>query len=209
MSSEVKRCVFKKRIQLRRFNGKPLFQAKIQVLSEKVIFLIRRQICTIYKWKQSKTVLNRYVGGFWCKRTKGTDFIYFFFLEEVLLWIMGAHFGQKLQFKVKMSQLISFLQTCSFSLHKTLIDGLEWCGLLVDYYNVIISRLDFHSDGTHSLQRIHWWASDLMLNFSKSVPMNKQTRLHLGWPSVSKLSAIYLFFLGGLFLSFKNMWLVV
>ncbi len=32
---------------------------------------------------------------------------------------------------------------------------------------------DVRSDGTHSLQRIHWWASDVMLNFSKSVPMNE------------------------------------
>ncbi len=40
--------------------------------------------------------------------------------------------------------------------------------------------LDLHSDGTHFLQRIHWWAA--MLNFSKSVLMIKQTHLHLRWP---------------------------
>ncbi len=40
--------------------------------------------------------------------------------------------------------------------HKMLIDGLEWCGLLVDFCDVFISCLDSHSDGTHSLQRIHW-----------------------------------------------------
>ncbi len=40
--------------------------------------------------------------------------------------------------------------------YKMLIDGLEWCGLLVDYCDVFISCLDSHSDGTHSLQRIHW-----------------------------------------------------
>ncbi len=34
------------------------------------------------------------------------------------------------------------------------------CELLVDYCNVFISCLDSHSDGTHSLQRIHWWARD-------------------------------------------------
>ncbi len=51
----------------------------------------------------------------------------------------------------------------------------------VDYRDVFISCLDFHSDGTHSLQRIHWWASDVMLNFSKSVLMKKQT---LSWPGV-------------------------
>ncbi|XP_050987445.1 E3 ubiquitin-protein ligase znrf2 isoform X2 [Labeo rohita] len=31
-----------------------------------------------------------------------------------------------------------------------LTDGLEWCGLLVDDYDVFISCLDSHSDGTHS-----------------------------------------------------------
>ncbi len=68
-----------------------------------------------------------------------------------------------------------------FLLHKMLTDGLEWCGLLVDYCDVFISCLDSHSDGTHSLQRIHWWVSDVMLHFSKSVLMKKQTHLHLGW----------------------------
>ncbi len=39
----------------------------------------------------------------------------------------------------------------------------------MDYCDVFISCLDSHSDGTHSLQRTHWWASDVMLNFTKSV----------------------------------------
>ncbi len=53
----------------------------------------------------------------------------------------------------------------------------------LDYYcDVFISCLDSHSDGTHSLQRMHWSASDVMLNFSKSVLMKKQTHLHLEWP---------------------------
>ncbi len=52
-----------------------------------------------------------------------------------------------------------------FSLHKTFINGLELCGLLVDYCDVFISCLGSHSDGTHSLQRIHCWASDVMLHF--------------------------------------------
>ncbi len=47
----------------------------------------------------------------------------------------------------------------------TLTDGLKWCGLLVDYCDVFISCLDSHSYGTHSLQRIHWWASDGMHTF--------------------------------------------
>ncbi len=32
-------------------------------------------------------------------------------------------------------------------------------------------------------ERIHWWASEVVLNFSKSVPMKKQT---LAWPSKKK-----------------------
>ncbi len=46
-------------------------------------------------------------------------------------------------------------RTHSFWLQKMFIDGLEWCGLLVDYCDVFIGCLDSHSDGTHSLQRIH------------------------------------------------------
>ncbi len=42
------------------------------------------------------------------------------------------------------------------------------------YCNVFISCLDCHFDGTHSLQRMHWWASDVMVNFSKYFPIKKQ-----------------------------------
>ncbi len=62
-----------------------------------------------------------------------------------------------------------------------LTDGLEWCGLLVDYCDVFITCLNSYSDGTHSLQRIHWWASDSIQNFPKSVYTKKQTHLHLRW----------------------------
>ncbi len=48
------------------------------------------------------------------------------------------------------------VQTESFCLHTMLNDGLGWCVLC----DVFISSLDSHSDGTHSLQSIHWWASD-------------------------------------------------
>ncbi len=47
-------------------------------------------------------------------------------------------------------------------------------------FNLSIDLSSFpfpHSDGTHSLQRIHWRASDVMLHFSKSVLMKKQTHL--------------------------------
>ncbi len=51
--------------------------------------------------------------------------------------------------------------------------------IIVMYF---ISFLDSHSNGTHSLQMIHWWASDVML--SKSVPMKTQTQHHNGWSEV-------------------------
>ncbi len=83
-----------------------------------------------------------------------------FLSEEVvsisaILWIMDWYFGQKFQFKVRPPWWwICFLQKCRFSLHKTFIYGLEWCGLKIDYCDVFISCLDFNSDGTHSLQWI-------------------------------------------------------
>ncbi len=66
----------------------------------------------------------------------------------------------------------------------------------MDCCDVFISS---HSDGTHSLQRNHWSASDVMLNFSKSVLMKKQIHLILELPEgkgdvFSKIS-----FLGELF----------
>ncbi len=98
-------------------------------------------------------------------------------LEEALLWIMDLRFGQNWMFKVTMPkwQMDTFV-TSNLSLHETLIDALESCGLLVDYRDVF--SLDFHSDGTHSLHSIHWWANDVVLNFSKSVLMKKHTQLH-------------------------------
>ncbi len=70
---------------------------------------------------------------------------------------------------------------------------INWCTGVVDYCDVFISCLNSRSDGTHSLQRIHWWASDVMLNFSKSVLMKKQAHLYLECPGVSKISANFLF----------------
>ncbi len=54
---------------------------------------------------------------------------------------------------------------------------MDWSHV-VDYCNVFISCLDSHSDGTHSLQRIHWRASDVMLNFSKS---DEETNSFISW----------------------------
>ncbi len=74
---------------------------------------------------------------------------------------------------------------------------MDWSG--VDYCDVLISCLDSRSDGTHSLQTIRLWASDVMLHFSKSVPMKKHTHLHVqpqgvlvfisGWTVSSSLTS--------------------
>ncbi len=77
------------------------------------------------------------------------------------------------------------------------------CGELVDYCDVFISCLETHSDGTHSLQMIHWWASVVMQNFSKSVPMKKQTHVHLGWSEGEYIFIRFKFF-GELFLWLKD-----
>ncbi len=47
--------------------------------------------------------------------------------------------------------------------------------------DVFINCLDSHSDGTHSPQSIHWYASDVMLHFSKSVLMEKQNSSWMIW----------------------------
>ncbi len=73
--------------------------------------------------KPSKTVLNKYV-VFWFERIT---------LDKTLLWTMDSYLRWK--------WCISFF-TNSFSLHKMFTDGLEWCGLLVDYCDVLISCLD-------------------------------------------------------------------
>ncbi len=59
-----------------------------------------------------------------------------------------------------------------------LIDGLELCRWVVDYCDVFNRCLGSHSDGTHSLQIIHWLASDVMIHFYKSDLIEKQTHLH-------------------------------
>ncbi len=79
-----------------------------------------------------------------------------------------------------------------------LIDGPELYGKLVDYYAVFISCLD--SDGTHSLQMIHWWASDVTLNFSNW--SNEQPSLSTSgmlWGGVHFQQIVFIFW-GELFL---------
>ncbi len=75
---------------------------------------------------------------------------------------------------------------------------------LEDYCDVFISSLDSHSDGTHSLQKICWWASDVMIHFSKSVLMKKQSHLYLEWPEGSFFSSFFYFIFIFLNYAFKH-----
>ncbi len=58
--------------------------------------------------------------------------------------------------------------------------GLLWitCGLLWRFYQLFGLLFWRHP----AVQWIHWWPSDLMLHFSKYIPMKKQANRHLGWP---------------------------
>ncbi len=57
--------------------------------------------------------------------------------------------------------------------------GLDSCGLLWCFHQLFQT----HFDGTHSMQIIHWWASDAMLNFTKSVLMKKN--------SISRMACVW------------------
>ncbi len=91
-------------------------------------------------------------------------------MEKAILWIWTQK-PQKQWFEVKIALIMNLF---FINMHKKinnkkklflsnpLIDGLESCGLFVDYCDVFISGLNSHTDGTHSLQRIHWWRIKLI-----------------------------------------------
>ncbi len=107
-------------------------------------------------------------------------------MKEDKLWIEDLYFSRKQRTEVKTSSWwICFYKHTAFHFI-ALIYRLERCGLHVDYCDVFISCLVSHSDGTHSLQSIHCWASDRMLHSPNL--MKKQTHLRVAWDS----SLIYL-----------------
>ncbi len=133
----------------------------------------KRNMFLYARQKQLKTnMLMDFDVWFWCVRTIGTAF---FTGGRVIIKriIMDSYSGQKQCFKLKLSYKPTNMQ------HFTSQDINWWTGVLWIIVMFFISCLDTHSDGTHSLQRIHWWASDVMLNFFKPVLMRKQTHLHL------------------------------
>ncbi len=117
-----------------------------------------------------------------------------FSLEEVLLLIMDSYFDQKWWFKVKNLSMMDLFITNLF-VSKTFI--YESCGLLVDYRDVFISCLDSHSDGTHSLQRVLCWASNVKWYICAFVQVIHLVQIYIspstswkarGWVHFSKCS---------------------
>ncbi len=103
-----------------------------------------------------------YVAEFWCERQQEMDF---------------STGGQK--FEVKNILTLDLFLTNWQLLASQDVNwwtGVVWitCGLLWCFYQL-------HSDGTHSLQRIHCWASDGMLHFSKS---DEETNSTTTWKTI-------------------------
>ncbi len=61
----------------------------------------------------------------------------------------------------------------------------------MDYCDVFINS---HSDGTHLLQKTHWWAIDVIINLAKSVLMKNNILLYYFWQEKLKSKNIkYMF----------------
>ncbi len=62
--------------------------------------------------------------------------------------------------------------------HFTSQDINWWTGVVWITCDVLISCLDSHSDGTHSLQSIHRWASDVMCSDGQTNSSNTSDGVH-------------------------------
>ncbi len=144
-----------------------------------------------------KTVWNSSKQTCWCilmwKDNRGWTFS----LEEALLWITDLYLSRRNSLNLKCCNdgFVSYKHI--FLLQKTLIDELKLDYL--DYCDVSISCLDSHSDGTHSLKRMHWWASDCNAKLLQ-ICSDKQTNLHFYISESLRAGNIkHIFILGELF----------
>ncbi len=87
-----------------------------------------------------------------------------FSLEDVLLRTEDSNFRWKQQFEAKNALMMDLVLTKHF----TSQDVSWWTGV-VWIIIMFLSAVWTHSDGTHSLQRIYWWASDVIIYYSKFV----------------------------------------
>ncbi len=91
-----------------------------------------------------------------------------FFIGGRIIMDWDWNFVQKLEILTlkHFTDEIVFYKHAAFQFTRLLL--MDWSG--VNYCDAFISCLD----GTYSLQRIIWWASDVMQNFSKTVTLKKQ-----------------------------------
>ncbi len=95
---------------------------------------------TIYKQNQYKTVLNKYIGGFWYERT----------IRDGLFHWRKHYYGilagsDRLKLKCLYNGFVSCAHSFSLHIYGWLL--LDYCDVLW-YFTVMISRLNSHSDGT-------------------------------------------------------------
>ncbi len=143
---------------------------------------------------QAKTVQNNSKKNmwvlFWCESSKGDTL---FFSGGNVIMDMDTFSARSKGLKVKSLNdgLIDNdgCKTCSFSLHKILIDGLESCGLLVDYYDVFYQLFGL------SFWRHPFTAEDPLVSkwcnatFLQICSVEETNHLHLGWPEGEYISA--------------------
>ncbi len=133
---------------------------------KKSLFWIRRKICTDQARFTSQNCSSQICG---VRREQEIDVC-----TRVSVIIEDSYFSQKRWF-IKLQIMMDLFLTNSFWLLKMLLGGLEWCGSLVDYCDVLSVVWTLIVTAP-----IHCRARDGMLHFSKSVLMEKQTHLHLG-----------------------------
>ncbi len=98
-----------------------------------------------------------------------------FSTEKAILWIEDSYFSRKQWF-----EFTDILMVDLFLINTHLFTSEDinwWIGVVWTTCGVLWFFYYSHSDGTHSLQKICWWANDVMLNVFKSVLMKKQTHL--------------------------------
>ncbi len=101
-------------------------------------------------------------------RHPGTGLTDFSSQWSVNIWIVDYILTKSI--RLKLNVLIMDLFPTNTQLF-TSQDVNWWTGVVWITCDVFISCLDSHSDATHSLQRMHWWASDVKRHFSKSDPI--------------------------------------
>ncbi len=113
---------------------------------------------------QAKTLQKDSKQICWCILMWEDNRRWTFSLEEKLLWTCILVRSDK-------NVLINLFLT-----NKQLFTSqdVNWWTGVVWIFVMFLSAVWTHSDGTHSLQRIHWWAGDVILNFTKSVPMKNE-----------------------------------